>query len=549
MENSLLYASDAVQNDDNDDGVDRQQTDWYLILRYELNNDQGSESMGNNKKATVLIDPNYTIAEVDKRIYGSFIEHLGRAVYGGVYEPDHPQADEQGFRKDVMDMVKQLNVPIVRYPGGNFVSGYRWEDGIGPRENRPRRLDLAWRTTETNQIGTNEFAEWCSRVNAEVMMAVNLGTESIDDARNWVEYCNHPSGSYWSDLRISHGYKQPHNIKTWCLGNEMDGPWQIGHKTAEEYGRIACETAKVMKWVDSSIELVACGSSNRSMATFPQWEATVLEHTYDHVDYISLHTYYGNRDGDTANFLAKSLDMDSFIKTVISTCDYVKAKKRSKKTINLSFDEWNVWFHSNEADRKIEPWSVAPPQLEDLYTLEDALLVGCMLITLLKHADRVKMACLAQLVNVIAPIMTTNGGSAWRQTIFYPYMHTSVYGRGTVLNLIISSPMYDSKEFTDIPFLEAAAVFNEDNQELTVFAVNRDQEDVLSLECDIRNFKGYTVIEHLVLEHEDRKARNTQDRHNNVQPHNGGNAEVRDGLLSAVLSRLSWNVIRLVKSH
>jgi len=290
------------------------------------------------KKAKLIFDKEMKVSEVDKRIFGSFIEHLGRAVYGGIYEPGHPQADEKGFRKDVLELVKELQVPIVRYPGGNFVSGYNWEDGVGPVESRPKRLELAWGTIEPNYVGTNEFADWAKRAGAEVMMAVNLGTRGIDAARNLVEYCNHPEGSYYSELRKSHGYKEPHKIKVWCLGNEMDGPWQIGHKTADEYGRLALETAKVMKWVDNSIELVVCGSSSRYMKTFAEWEATVLDHTYDHVDYISLHTYYGNRDNNLPNFLARSLDMDMFIKSVIATCDYVKAKKRSKKTINLSFD-------------------------------------------------------------------------------------------------------------------------------------------------------------------------------------------------------------------
>lgn len=499
------------------------------------------------KKASMIIDKDYQISKIDPRIYGSFVEHLGRCVYGGIYEPGHPQADEQGFRKDVIDMVKELNVPLIRYPGGNFVSGYNWEDGVGPVESRPRRLDLAWRTVETNEVGTNEFADWAKRVNAEVNMAVNLGTRGIDAARNLVEYCNHPSGSYYSDLRRSHGYKEPHKFKTWCLGNEMDGPWQIGHKTAAEYGRIATEAAKVMKWVDPTIELVACGSSSRGMRTFAEWEATVLDHTYDHVEYISLHTYYGNPQNDISNFLAKSLDMDSFIKSVISICDYVKAKKRSKKQINLSFDEWNVWYHSHESDKRLEPWTVAPPQLEDVYNFEDALLVGCMLITLLRHSDRVKIACLAQLVNVIAPIMTNNGGETWRQTIFYPFMHASNYGRGTALQTIVKSPVYDSKEFTDVPYLESIAVHNEEDEELTVFAVNRDTTEGLLLECDARQFEGYRVVEHLVLENDDIKAANTAERPDAVKPHSGGEAKLQDGRLTAPLPKLSWNVIRMKK--
>ncbi|HWJ80494.1 MAG TPA: alpha-N-arabinofuranosidase [Niallia sp.] len=498
------------------------------------------------QKAKMILEKDFKVAEIDKRIYGSFIEHLGRAVYGGIYEPGHPEADEQGFRKDVIGLINELQVPLIRYPGGNFVSGYNWEDGVGPVANRPHRLELAWRTTEPNEVGTNEFMDFAKKVNAEVNMAVNLGTRGIDAARNLVEYCNHPGGSYYSDLRISHGYKEPHKIKTWCLGNEMDGPWQIGHKTADEYGRIAQEAAKVMKWVDPSIELVACGSSHRNMPTFAEWEATVLDHTYDHVDYISLHQYYGNRDNDVANYLALSLEMDDFIRSVISIADYIKAKKRSKKNIYLSFDEWNVWYHSNEQDKKIEPWTVAPPQLEDIYNFEDALLVGCMLITMLKHADRLKIACLAQLVNVIAPIMTETGGPAWKQTIFYPYMHASIYGRGVALNPIISSPKYDSKDFTDVPFLESTAVYNEEKEELTIFAVNRGQEESLQLECDIRNFYGYKVVEHIVLEQEDLKKTN-QANHQAVAPHSNGDATIENGVVLAHLPKLSWNVIRLKK--
>lgn len=499
-----------------------------------------------SQKAKMIIEKDFKVAEIDKRIYGSFIEHLGRAVYGGVYEPGHPSADEQGFRKDVIGLIKELKVPIIRYPGGNFVSGYNWEDGVGPIAERPKRLELAWRTTETNEIGTNEFMDFAKKVDAEVNMAVNLGTRGIDAARNLVEYCNHPGGSYYSDLRISHGYKEPHKIKTWCLGNEMDGPWQIGHKTAAEYGRIAQEAAKVMKWVDPSIELVACGSSNRSMPTFAEWEATVLDYTYDHVEFISLHQYYGNYDNDIGNYLALSLEMDDFIRSVTSIADYIKAKKRSKKSIYLSFDEWNVWYHSKEADKRIEPWTVAPPQLEDIYNFEDALLVGCMLITMLKHADRLKIACLAQLVNVIAPIMTEANGPAWKQTIFYPYMHTSIYGRGVALNPIISSPKYDSKDFTDIPFLESTAVYNEETEELTIFAVNRDQEEGLQLECDIRNFDGYKVVEHIVLENPDLKRTNSVQAQP-VAPHSNGDASVENGKVSALLPKLSWNVIRLGK--
>ncbi|MDO7906725.1 alpha-N-arabinofuranosidase [Paenibacillus sp. JX-17] len=504
--------------------------------------------MSDKLQAKMIVDKSFVISPIDKRIYGSFIEHLGRAVYGGVYEPDHPDSDEKGFRKDVMQLVRELQVPIIRYPGGNMVSAYNWEDGVGPLEERPRRLELAWRTIETNEVGTNEFVDWTRAVGAEVMMAVNLGTRGIDAARNLVEYTNHPGGTYYSDLRRKHGYEQPHKIKTWCLGNEMDGPWQIGHKTAEEYGRLAVETAKAMRLVDPDIQLVSCGSSNTGMPTFPEWEATTLSHTYDEVDFVSLHQYYGNRDNDPANYLALSLDMDHFIKTVASTCDYIKAKKRSKKTMYLSFDEWNVWYHSNDADTKIEPWSIAPPQLEDQYNFEDALLVGSMLMTFLKHADRVKMACLAQLVNVIAPIMTEKGGPAWKQTIFYPYMHASVYGRGVSLQPVVSSPKYDSKDFTDVPYLDSAVVYNEEEDTVTIFAVNRHLNEDMVLDSDLRSFDGYAVREHIVLENNAELKASNSAHNEQVKPHNQGQSKMDSGMLQSVLPKASWNVIRLYKA-
>jgi len=495
-------------------------------------------------KSTMIVDKDFKLAEVDPRVYGSFIEHLGRAVYGGIYEPGHATADEQGFRRDALEAIQSLKVPIIRYPGGNFVSGYNWEDGVGPKNERKNKLDLAWWTTEPNLVGTNEFAEWAKLAGSEVMMAVNLGTRGIDAARNLVEYCNHPSGSYWSDLRISHGYKEPHAFKTWCLGNEMDGPWQIGAKTAYEYGRLANESAKAMRWVDPTLEFVACGSSSSSMSTFAEWEATVLDLTYDNVDYLSLHQYYNNNEKDSPNFLAKSLDLDQFISSVAATCDYIKAKKKSKKKIYLSLDEWNVWntIGTSTAEQR---WQIAPPELEDVYNLEDALVVGCLLITILKHADRVKMACMAQLINVIAPIMTENGGPVWLQTTYYPFLHTSVYGRGIVLHPIVNSPKYDSKDFTDVPYLESISVYNEELNEVTIFAVNRHLEESLQLDVDLRSFSNVQMIEHIVLANDNIKAVNTKLNPNNVVPQTCDTTTVEGGHITAQLSKTSWNVIRL----
>ena len=496
------------------------------------------------KKAKMTLVSEFTAAEIDKRIYGSFIEHLGRAVYGGIYEPDHPLADEDGFRTDVIEEIKKLNVPIVRYPGGNFVSGYNWEDGVGPVELRPKKLELAWGVTEPNLFGTNEFAKWCKKANTECMMAVNLGLRGAEEARNLVEYCNHPGGSYYSDLRRSHGYEQPHNIKLWCLGNEMDGDWQIGHKTAYEYGRAASEAAKVMKWTDPSIETVLCGSSNMGMRTFGEWESTTLDLAYDKVDYVSLHIYFDNRSNDTPSFLAKNMVMDDFIKTVVCICDYIKGKKHSKHKVNLSFDEWNVWYHSN--GDYVERWSTAPHQLEDIYNFEDALLVALLLMTLLKHADRVKVACLAQLVNVIAPIMTENGGKCWEQTIFYPFMHLSNFGRGYTLVSNVDSPKHDTKEFTDVPDIEALATLSEDKENLTVFAVNRNLEEDVLFDISLLDFEGFEVLKHIEMSGYDPKEENSVSALN-VKPFNAEKPVLDGKTLTANLKPLSWNVIRLAK--
>lgn len=497
------------------------------------------------KKAKMTLVSEFKNAKIDERIYGSFIEHLGRAVYGGIYEPGHPCADEDGFRTDVIEEIKKLNVPIVRYPGGNFVSGYNWEDGVGPVELRPKKLELAWGVTEPNLFGTNEFAKWCKKADTQCMMAVNLGLRGPDEARNLVEYCNHKSGSYWSDLRRSHGYEAPHNIKTWCLGNEMDGPWQIGHKTAVEYGRTALEASKVMKWTDPSIETIMCGSSNMGMSTFGEWEATTLDIAYDAVDYVSLHIYFDNRPNDTASFLAKSMVMDDFIKTVVCICDYIKGKKHSKKQINLSFDEWNVWYHSN--GDPFDRWSIAPRQLEDIYNFEDALLIALLLMTLLKHADRVKIACIAQLVNVIAPIMTENGGKVWEQTIFYPFMHLSNYGRGYTLHTEIDSPKHDTKEFTDVPDIESLATLSEDGENLTVFAVNRNLDEDVMLDVSLLDFDGFEVIDSIEMSGYDVKAENGITSCP-VKPFKKENPVIDGKIMSVPLKPLSWNVIRLAKA-
>ena len=490
-------------------------------------------------KAKVSIDLSKTISKIDDRIYSSFIEHLGRAVYGGIYEPGHETADDMGFRQDVMKAIKELKVPMVRYPGGNFVSGYNWEDGTGDKSKRPKKMELAWQSVETNEVGIDEFQEWAKRADSDIMMAVNLGTRGADDARNLVEYCNSKTDTYYANMRRENGFEDPFAIKVWCLGNEMDGDWQIGTKRPKEYGRLACETAKLMKMVDPSIELVACGSSGPFMPTFGEWEETVLREAYEHLDYMSLHSYYGNPDNNSQEYLGSAAIMDKFIKDVIEICDKVKGEKKSEKVVNLSFDEWNVWFHSNEQDKEQEPWQIAPPLLEDMYNLEDAIVVGDLMITLLKHADRVKIACLAQLVNVIAPIMTETGGGIWKQTIFYPFMYTSVNGRGTALKAEVESDTFTEGKAENVATVDAVAVLSEDEKVISVFAVNRKIGEDAKLE--IEGLEGYKLVSHVSMEGDDLKIGNSISEPDKVVPviH-----EVGDEIN---LTGGSWNYLKFSK--
>ncbi|MDO8360436.1 MAG: alpha-N-arabinofuranosidase [Devosia sp.] len=500
-------------------------------------------------RASVIAHRDFCISAIDDRVYGAFLEHLGRAIYTGIYEPGHKTADAHGMRGDVAQLVRDLNIPLVRYPGGNFVSAYNWEDGIGPRETRPTRLDLAWHTSDSNAVGVHEFSDWCDAVGTKMMLAINLGSRGLDEARNFVEYVNGPTGSYWGDLRKKNGRAAPFDVKHWCLGNEMDGPWQVGHKTADEYGRLASETAKTLRAFDKSLELIVCGSSNADMATYPEWERVVLEHTYESVDHISLHMYFGNRAKNTANYLALNQKLDSYIATVSSTIDYVKAKKRSKRKVTISFDEWNVWYHSNAADRAVLDgnggWPHAPRLLEDIYNFEDVLQVGCIINTFIRRSDVVKIACIAQLVNVIAPIMTEPGGAAWRQTIYYPYYFASIFGRGTALQLDVTSPSYDADIAADVPYLDISGVHDEAGGTLTFFAVNRHGTETLETSVSLEGFGEAAIIDHQVMTHDSLQAANTLAAPNAVTPKKGKGAKVAGNRLTLRLAPYSYSMIRL----
>ena len=507
--------------------------------------DSHAGSIGIMLRASMTLDPGSVVAPVRRRTFGSFVEHLGRCVYTGIFEPGHPKADDQGFRADVAELVRELGVSTIRYPGGNFVSGYRWEDGVGPVETRPRRLDLAWHSLETNAFGTNEFMAWGKAQGVEPMMAVNLGTRGIQEALDLLEYCNVREGSALASLRRSHGVLEPHGVKIWCLGNEADGPWQLGHKTATEYGRLAAETARAMRMIDPDLVLVACGSSGSGMPTFGEWERTVLDLAYDEIDMISAHAYYEEKDGDRTSFLASAVDMDHFIDTVAGIADEVKAAKGGTKDIAISFDEWNVWYITRpESEVPKDEWPQAPRLLEDVHTATDAVVVGGLLISLLRHSDRVHAASLAQLVNVIAPIMTEPGGDAWRQATFHPFSLTSRHARGDVLGAVVDSPRHTTDRFGEVASVDAVATWDREAGAGAVFAVNRDPSQPIEVTIEPAALGSVVHAEGTIIGGADGEAKNTAAEPDRVTPRPLD--VLREGSrLQATLPPASWAMIRL----
>ena len=480
--------------------------------------------------ARAVLNRNRYRADIDRRLFGSFLEHLGRAVYTGVYEPGSPLADANGFRRDVINELKELAVPIMRYPGGNFVSGYNWLDGVGPKDKRPTVLERAWNSIETNQFGTNEFMDWCKLVNTEPLLGFNLGTGTPEMAVALVEYCNLQKGTKWSDLRRSHGYEQPHKVKYWCLGNEMDGPWQMGAMPAREYGRKARDAARQIRVVDPDTQLIACGSSNTILPTYVVWDREVLEECYDQVDGISLHNYYGNTreltGESTARFLAMNLDMERQIHEIAAVCDYVQGALKSPKRLWLSFDEWNIWYRARALPFRDGNKTFAPHLLEEVYNLEDALLVGGFLNTLMRRADRVRVGCLAQIVNVIAPLMT-NSTSVLRQTIYYPYAWALKFAHGRVLDLLVESETYpiradglraDFARNEAVPYVDVAATINPQNGEAAVFMLNRDLESERELVLEWRDPQPRRVLFCETITGSDVKAFNSFEQPGNVKP-------------------------------
>jgi len=499
--------------------------------------------------AELTLDPHFTVGPVHRRVFGAFVEHLGRSVYDGLYEPGHPAADPDGFRTDVIALVREMGVSTIRYPGGNFVSGFRWEDAIGPKDDRPSRLDLAWHSTESNQVGIDEFARWLDKVGSELMYAVNLGTRGVQEALDVLEYANVPGGTELSDLRIKNGRLDPHRIKMWCLGNEMDGPWQLGHRSAEDYGKLASRTAKAMRQLDPSLELVVCGSSHASMPTFGSWEHTVLRHTYTDVDFISCHAYYEEFDGDAGSFLASAVNMDHFIEAVVATADTVRAELHQKKRINISFDEWNVWYITRyrtvEQMTDVNHWPTAPRILEHQYSVLVGVVVGNLLISLLKHADRVTSASLAQLVNTIAPIMTEPGGPSWRQTTFFPFAITSRLAVGQALDVKLASDTYITATYGEVPLIDAVATFDVETNRTAIFLVNRSLDAAKAMSVDISHLGEVSILETHTLADEDIYATNTLAHQDRVGVAPNPTAQIADGRLTIELPAVSWTAIAL----
>jgi alpha-N-arabinofuranosidase len=491
--------------------------------------------------ARITLDNERVVGTISPLLFGGFAEHMGRCVYEGIYDPASPQADERGFRRDVMEALRQMRISILRYPGGNMLSGYNWRDGVGPKDQRPRQRELAWQSIETNQFGTNEFIEYCRATDMIPMLGVNLGTGTIADAAALVEYCNAPAGTRYADMRVAHGYREPHNVKYWCVGNEMDGPWQIGHLEADEYARKAREAAKVMRWQDPNVRLIVCGSSNTDMPTYPEWDRIVLETCWEHADYLSLHYYATNYEGDTSSYLASAAQFESHLDTLGGLLRYVKARRRSKHDVFLAWDEWNVWYKDRSGRGG---WTEAPHLSEELYNLEDALVVAQWMSVFLRRCDILHIACLAQIVNTISPLTTTRD-KLLRQTTFYPFVMFSNNAAGKALEPLVAAPEYETKLYGSMPLLDVSASYDEANDQGAVFIVNRSQTETLTTDVTWQGAAPRKVLSASQLSGTDPGATNTFENPNTIVPQQLNNLTMQDGRLTVQLPPLSFTVVSL----
>lgn len=490
-------------------------------------------------QSRVILDNERTIGAISPLLFGGFAEHMGRCIYGGLYDPASSHADQHGFRHDVQNALREMRLSVLRYPGGNFLSGYHWRDGVGPRDQRPRRRDLAWQSVESNQFGTNEFIDYCRALGIEPMIGVNLGTGTVEEAGALVEYCNAPTGTTMADLRVAHGYAAPHNVRYWCLGNEMDGPWQIGHLDAVSYARKAREAAKVMRWHDPSIKLILCGSSNTELASYPEWDRVVLEHCWDQVDYLALHYYAMNYENDTASYLASTIQFEHQVDTLAGLLRFMQGRLRSRHTVKLSWDEWNVWYkdRSGRGD-----WQEAPPLSEEIYNLEDALVVAQWLNVFLRRCNILEIACLAQIVNTIAPL-TTHGERLLRQTTFYPFVLVSNHAVGVSLNPLVFAPEYDTHLYGSVPLLDVAASYDQQHDRGAVFLVNRSHNEAITTTVSWQGMSPGRVTKVHQLSGNDPKAVNTFEQPDLIVPRFLAVPPIHDCQTSLQLPPLSFTVV------
>jgi alpha-N-arabinofuranosidase len=484
----------------------------------------------------IHLDREYQIAQVDQRIFGGFLEHVGRAVYEGVFDPQSKNADEFGYRKDVLKALSPLKFTAMRYPGGNFSSGYHWLDGVGARSNRRTVFEPASQSIEPNLFGTDEFMRLSMMMGWQPMITVNLGTGTPEEAGNWLEYCNRPIGSKYADLRLRNGYSEPYNVSLWCLGNEMDGPWQLGHTTADQYAIRAQQAARMMKFTDPSIELVVCGSCEVGLPTYMEWDRTVLEYMGDEGDYISLHLYVGKGKSDTSDYLAVTNAIDRRIEDMDALCRYVQARTRSKKRYSLAFDEWNVWYRTQNAESINGHGKYAQHLVEEEYNLEDALVVAGFLNSFIRHADVVKIANLAQIVNVIAPILT-RGDQILFQSLYYPLLLYADRREGIALQTVVNGPGYDSPTYGFVHTLDASAILGDGV--LHVFFVNRSMDEIAAVELAAAGIGLKSVLSAEVVTGASATSANTFDIPDVISIKKLDKVILRDGIASLQLPPLS----------
>jgi len=482
------------------------------------------DSAMSHTDAVIHFDARRVVGELDRRVFGGFLEHMGRAVYEGIYEPGSPLADEDGLRTDVMDALRRLEMPVVRYPGGNYVSNHDWRDGIGPAQDRPTRPDFAWRSIETNEFGTDEFMNWCDKMGTRPMMAVNLGTGTPREAAALVEYCNLPAGTADADLRVANGNAAPYGVEVWCLGNEMDGPWQAGHVPAQTYAEKALTASQLMKGIDPLIETIACGSSMRGLPSYLHWDETVLDHCWDSIDYLSAHRYSRNHD-DTPSFLAEGVVVDEIINDYRSLFQVVKSRKKSRHDVHLSFDEWNVWYREMNMNGE---WTTAPHLIEEVYNLEDALVCAQYLHSFIRNADVVKVACIAQIANIIAPILTRTD-DLLVQSIFWPFQMLSATASGVALEPFVDAPMIATQRRGEVSALDVAATHDPAAATAMVSVVNRSTADAIDTSVELAGLVPSGVSARQV-HHTDPKAHNSWERRNVVVPTDVDVAIVPEGL-------------------